>query len=667
MIDDNPLLGDFDTPPFSKVKTCHFSPAIDKALLDARAEIDAIASSQDAPTFANTIEAYERSGRLLDRVLGVFYPLLSANADDEMMELSIEVSAKLSEYSSDVTLNPKLFARIRSVYDSRESLTDLTPEQQTLLTDVYVGFTRSGALLEGDARGRFRDISARISELTTRFSQNVKKDLATYRVIVENSDEMSGLPPHIVDDAAALAHDEGMDGKWVLTLDQPVYTEVMKLADNRALREKIYRLYSSRNTSGEYSNMPLVTEIAELRLEMARLLGFSDFASYKLERTMAGTPENVYSLLNRLRDAYTPALRRELAGLEEFAGCRLEPWDYSYWFNRMRRKLHDFDPDELRPYFELNRVIDGVFGLAHRLYGINFVPADDVDVYHPDVKPFRVTDADGSLLGLLYADFFPRSGRKSPGAWMTEFREADATCRPLVNIVMNFTKPSATRPALLAPSEVNTFLHEFGHSLHSLLTRCRYGSLSGTNVRRDFVELPSQFMENFLDSPEFIRSFATHYVTGEPMPERLLERMKAARQFGAAYACIRQLSFGFLDMAWHTITASVADPLRFERQATEDVTPIPLPESALVSPSFGHIFAGGYAAGYYSYKWAEVLDADAFAMFEQMGIFSEEPASRFRHEILERGGSEHPAVLYRRFRGRDATIDALLRRDGITA
>ncbi|MDE6462376.1 MAG: M3 family metallopeptidase [Muribaculaceae bacterium] len=664
---DNPLLRNFDTPPFSEIQTRHFGPAIDKALQEARADIDAITSCADKPTFANTIEAYERSGELLDRVLGVFYPLLSANADDEMMDLSIEVSAKLSEYSSDVSLNPRLFARIKTVYDSMESLSGLTPEQKTLLSDTYIGFTRSGALLDGSAKERFRQVSARISELTTRFGQNVKKELATYRIVIDNPEELRGIPPHITDEAAELANSAGMPGKWILTLDQPVYTEVLKLADNRPLREKAYRLYSARNTAGQYSNAAILTEIAELRLEMARLLGHQDFASYKLERTMAQTPEQVYGLLDRLRDAYTPALHLELKQIEEFAGEKPQPWDYSYQFNRLRRKLHDFDPEELRPYFELNRVIDGVFSLANRLYGINFTPADNVDVYHPDVKAFRVTDADGSPLGLLYADFFPRSGRKSPGAWMTEFREADATHRPLVNIVMNFTRPSADRPSLLSPAEVNTFLHEFGHSLHSLLSRCRYSSLAGTNVRRDFVELPSQFMENFLDCKEFIHSFAVHYLTGEPMPDRLLERMKAARQFGAAYACIRQLSFGYLDMAWHTISAPVSDPAEFERKATAAVTPIPTPESAVTSTSFGHIFAGGYAAGYYSYKWAEVLDADAFAMFEQMGPFSGEPARRFRHEILERGGSEHPAELYRRFRGHDATIDALLRRDGIKA
>ncbi|MDE5900471.1 MAG: M3 family metallopeptidase [Muribaculaceae bacterium] len=666
-MNDNPLLKDFDTPPFSQIKTRHFVPAIDQAIKEARAEIDNITSCPDKPTFANTIEAYERSGALLDRVLGVFYPLLSANADDEMMDLSIEVSARLSEYSSDVSLNPQLFARIKAVYDSMESLTDLTPEQKNLLSDTYIGFTRSGALLDGNAKERFRQISARISELTTRFGQNVKKELATYRIVIDNAEELSGLPPHITDEAAELANAAGMQGKWILTLDQPVYTEVLKTADNRALREKAYRLYSARNTAGQYSNMAILTEIATLRLETARLLGHKNFASYKLERTMAEKPEHVYDLLNRLRDAYIPALHTELQQIEEFAGIKTEPWDYSYQFNRLRRKLHDFDPEELRPYFELNRVINGVFSLANKLYGINFKPAGDIETYHPDVQVFRVTDTDNSLLGLLYADFFPRPGRKSPGAWMTEFRESDSSHRPLVNIVMNFTKPSADRPSLLSPSEVNTFLHEFGHSLHSLLSKCRYSSLAGTNVRRDFVELPSQFMENFLDSPEFIHSFAVHYLTGEPMPDRLLERMKAARQFGAAYACIRQLSFGYLDMAWHTISTPVSDPVEFERQATAAVTPIPTPESALTSPSFGHIFAGGYAAGYYSYKWAEVLDADAFALFEEKGPFSGEPARKFRHEILERGGSEHPAELYRRFRGRDASIDALLRRDGIKA
>lgn len=634
-------------------------PAVEAALAAARADIDAITVRADEPTFANTIETLERAGALLDRVLGVFYPLLSANADEEMMEISLEISAKLSEYSADVSLNRELFKRVKAVYDSRPE--GLTPEQQTLLENSYLGFTRAGALLEGDDRETYRAITRRLSELTTRFGQNVKKELATYRIDA-TAQELEGVPEHIVDNARKLAADEGREAEFTLTLEQPVYMAVMKLAHNRELREKLYRLYSARNTAGEYSNMEIVAEIAELRLKLARLLGYETFAHYKLERTMAQTPGAVYELLNQLLIAYSPALTKELAAVEAEAGHKLEPWDYSYYSNRLRKRLHDFDEEELRPYFELNAVVGGVFALANRLYGITLTPTD-AEVYAPDVKVYEVNDADGSRLGLLYADFFTRPGRKGPGAWMTEFREADATTRPLVNIVMNFTKPTADHPSLLTPSEVETLLHEFGHSLHSLLTRARYSSLAGTNVRRDFVELPSQFMENFLTQREFLATFARHHQTGEPLPERLIERMTAARRFGAAYACVRQLNFGLLDMAWHSITAPVESAADFEREATAKTTPIAVPAESMISTSFGHIFSGGYAAGYYSYKWAEVLDADAFAYFEEKGPFSGEPAAAFRREILEKGGSEHPALLYRRFRGRDASVDALIKRD----
>ncbi|MDE7389032.1 MAG: M3 family metallopeptidase, partial [Muribaculaceae bacterium] len=607
MSDTNPLLREWATPPFSSITIDHFREAIDTTLAEARAEIDAIADCADEPTFENTVEALERSGHALDRVLGVFYPLLSADATEAMMDLAEEISPKLSKHSADTTLNSRLFDRIRTVYDHRADRPDLTPEQITLLTDTYKSFTRSGALLTGTDRERYRAITSRMSELTTRFGRNVKKELATYRTDITDPARMEGLPDHIVADAAALAREEGRDARWTLTLDQPVYMAVMKHAADRSLREELYRLYTARNTAGEYSNMEIITELTALRLELARLLGYDDYASYKLEMTMARTPQAVYSLLDRLREAYAPALDCELAELREFAGTgELMPWDYAYQANRLRKLRHDFDPEAMRPYFELGAVTDGVFGLASRLYGISFSPAgNDVEVYHPDVKAYCVTDADGTRLGLLYCDFFPRPGRKGPGAWMTEFREADATTRPLVNIVMNFTKPAADRPSLLTPDEVGTFLHEFGHSLHALLTRARYRSQAGTNVRRDFVELPSQFMENFLTAPEFLNSFARHYQTGEPLPQAMLDRMIESRRFGAAWACIRQLNFGYLDMAWHTITAPVTDAAAFERRATAATTPLPAPDSSLTSPQFGHIFSGGYASGYYSYKWAE--------------------------------------------------------------
>jgi peptidyl-dipeptidase Dcp len=632
----------------------------------ARAEIRAITESAEQPTFANTIEAYERVGADIDRVLGVYYPLLSADATEELMDLSLHISKVMSQYSSDVVLNRELFSRIKQVYDRRDMLS-LTPEQEMLLHEVYTGFVRSGANLEGKDREEYRTLKQRLSLLSTKFSENVKRELATYKIYL-TADDLAGLPATTVEQARAAAEADGnADGEYLFTLEQPVYTAFMRYSERRDLRERMYRLYNGRNIRGEYSNLDIMREIADLRLRLARLLGCKTFADYKLQHTMAETPARVYALLNRLREAYRPALEREMADLRELAGHDIAPWDYSFYSNRLARARYNFDPEAMRPYLELSRVVEGVFGLAGRLYGVKFTERPDVETYHPDVKAWEVTDADGSLLGWLYTDFFPRAGRKSPGAWMTDFREARGSeVRPLVNIVMNFTKPTPQKPSLLTAGEVSTFLHEFGHALHSLLTRAHYQSLAGTNVYRDFVELPSQFNENFLYEREFLDSFARHYQSGKPLPQELVDSLIASSQFGAAYACMRQLNFGFLDMAWHTITAPVTDPVEFERLAIKPVEIFEPIDDCLISPQFSHIFAGGYAAGYYSYKWAEVLDADAFAEFKRCGVFNPEVAARFRRNILAPGGTCHPAELYRRFRGSDPDIVALLHRDGIS-
>lgn len=657
----NKLLEKFSLPPFSQIKVEDYVPAVKEGIDRALAEVDKIVDNPSAPTFENTIEALEKTGDDLDRILGVFYPLLSADADEQMMDASLEISALTSDFSTRISLNRRLFERVKAVYDAQP---ELNTEQSTLLEKTYLGFTRSGADLPEDQRKRFAEISARLSELTTRFSHNVKKELAGYRFpLTENQTE--GLPQWLLDQAAETARAEGSVEPYLLTLDQPVYMTFMRLSPSDELRRKLYLLYSSRNREGEYSNIEVMKEIAALRLEMARMLGFKTFAEYKLVRTMAQTSSGVMNLLGKLREAYRPALERELTELKEFAGEEITPWNYTYHLNRLRKRLHNFDEEELRPYFELSAVVGGVFSLAERLYGISLTERRDIETYHPDVKVFEATDSDGSPLGLLYTDFFPRAGRKSPGAWMTEFREASGEVRPLVNIVMNFTKPGTDRPSLLTPGEVGTLLHEFGHALHALLTRVGYQSLSGTNVFRDFVELPSQFNENFLTEPEFLNSFARHYQTGEPLPAEMIRRMKDASNFGAAYACMRQLGFGYLDMAWHSVTAPVGDVDAFEAEAIDPVKIFDAATGTLISPTFSHIFAGGYAAGYYSYKWAEVLEADAFSLFQEKGIFDHETAMKFRHEILERGGSEHPAILYRRFRGRDPEIAPLLRRDGI--
>lgn len=664
-----------NTPPFSLIGNADYEPAISAGIEKARKELAAIASNPEAPTFDNTIVALDRAGRDLDRVLNVFFNLLSADTDDEMMEISLRVTPALADYSSSIVLNEDLWKRVKTVYDNRASLT-LTPEQKTLLQKTYDSFALSGADLQGEDRETFRRLSSELSELTTRFGQNVLKELNTYEIWL-GKDDLAGLPEGIVTEAAELAKAKGRDGEYLFTLAQPTYMAFMKYSERPDLREKFYRLYTGRNTKGEFSNIDVMKRIAAVRLELANLLGAPNSATQTLKTTMAGTPEKVYELLDQLRDAYRPALDKEMNELREFASdlegkpVDINAWDYSYYSNKLRQARYAYDEEELRPYFELDNTINGVFGLATRLYGLQFTPNTKIEPYHPDVKAFDVTDESGKFIGVIYTDFFPRESKR-PGAWMTEFRTQriapDGTDeRPQVSIVMNFTKPTADKPSLLTPYEVETFLHEFGHALHGLLSQCTYSSLAGTNVYRDFVELPSQFNENYLTEKDYLNTFARHYQTGEPIPAEMVDKIVKSSQFGAAYACMRQLSFGYTDMAWHTITdsAAIADPVAFERAAQEQVRIFPDVEGSMTSPQFSHIFAGGYASGYYSYKWAEVLDADAFAKFKENGIFDRATADSFRHNVLERGGTEDPAELYRRFRGQDPTIDALLRRDGI--
>lgn len=672
---EKPFSNIHSTAPFSQISNADFEPAIERGIELARKEIKAIADNPEPPTFENTIVALDRSGADLNRVLNIFYPLLSADADDELMAISMKVTPILSDYSTSIVLNEKLWKRIKTVYDNRSSLT-LTPEQKMLLEQSYESFAQSGATLEGDDREAYRRLSSQLSELTTLFGQNVLKELNTYEIWL-TSDDLAGLPAGIVEEAAQMAEAKGRKGEFLFTLAQPTYMAFMKYSERPDLRERFYRLYTGRNTKGEYNNLPVLQKIATIRLQIANLLGSKTYAEHSLKRTMARNPENVYKLLDQLRDAYRPALDREMNELREFASktegkdTEINPWDYSFYANKLKNERYSYDEEQLRPYFELDNVIKGVFGLATRLYGLQFTPNDTIEVYHPDVKAFDVTDDKGQFIGVIYTDFFPRESKR-PGAWMTGFSDQwiDAEGkdhRPQVSIVMNFTKPTADKPSLLTPYEVETFLHEFGHALHGLLTRCNYASLSGTNVYRDFVELPSQFNENYLTEKEFLDSFAKNYLTGEPIPQNLVDKIIASSQFGAAYACMRQLGFGYTDMAWHTIADStaVADPVAFEHKAMDPVRIFPDVEGSLTSPQFSHIFSGGYAAGYYSYKWAEVLDADAFALFKQNGIFDRKTADSFRHNILEKGGTEAPDVIYRRFRGQDPGIDALLIRDGI--
>ena len=673
----NPFLIPFqtyrETPPYSAIRNEHFIPAIEQGIEECKNIVNTITSNPDLPTFSNTIVALERDGEILNRVCGVFFPLLSAMNDDEKMDISLKASSLLSEYSTDLILNDKLWQRVKYVHDHTDA-TKLSPEDATLLNNTYEFFERNGALLQGADRDRYKEIRAELSSLTTKFAQNVVKELPTYEIFLQETD-LKGLPQSAIEGAAFAAKQKGREGEYLFTLDQPVYMSFMRYSDRDDLRKHMYMLYNRRNTTGTFSNTELLTRIASLRLELAKLLGHETYAHYSLVHTMAKDPEHVYALLNKLAEAYRKPMRKELKDIEEYATkvnghhTKITPWNYAYYSNKLRTHRFGFDPEEFRPYFRLENVINGIFGLASRLYGLQFKKSENIEPYHPDVVAYEVSDQDGKYLGILYTDFFPRPG-KQPGAWMTDIKEQqilpDGTdSRPLVSIVMNFTKPTDTKPSLLTPQEVRTFLHEFGHALHSLLSKVNYKSLSGTNVYRDFVELPSQFNENFLTHREFLDTFAFHYETGEPIPQQLIDRWKESQQFGAAYDCMRQLYFGFLDMAWHTITAPHNDVAQLEQEATKEVQAFePLP-GCMVSPQFNHIFAGGYAAGYYSYKWAEVLDADAFSVFEREGVFNKDTAMRFRHEILEKGGSEKPDELYRRFRKGEPSIDALLKRDGI--
>ncbi|WP_305134508.1 M3 family metallopeptidase [Paramuribaculum intestinale] len=667
----------FDTPfgavAFDKISNADYLPAFGTAIGQAWSEVEAIRDNAEAPTFANTIAALARSGEMLERVAGAFFPLTSACTDDEMMDISVKVSEMLTEHSVRVSLDEKLWQRIRSVHDSSESAA-LDREDRMLLKDTYEKFVRSGALLEGADREAYREAKKELSQLSEQFGQNLVKENAGMKIYL-GADDLDGLPERLVEEAAERAVSEGRAGEYCFKLDFSVYSTFMSHSSRRDLRERFFRAYSSRNSAGEYSNLAIVSRMAWLRLKVARLLGYDTYADYALANKMARTRSNVDALLRRLKDAYMPVQRAEVDAITDFARVTegdsfvTRQWDYAYYSRLYRISRYDYDPESMRPYFKLDTTVKGVFGLARTLYGIDFVKRHDIPVYHPDVEVYEVKDIDGSHLGLLYMDFFPRDGKRA-GAWMTDFREQSmlpygSDVRPHVSIVTNFTRPTSSTPALLSPNEVNTLLHEFGHALHSLFSRCRYAALSGTNVARDFVELPSQFNENFMRRREFLDTFARHYQTGEPLPDEAVEKMVRSSQFGCGYDCIRQLMFGLTDMAWHTVTEPVDDPVAFELSVTDAMAAIPNECRSVVSPSFGHIFSGGYAAGYYSYKWAEVIEADAFGRFLEEGVTNRRTAESFRREILEKGATDEPDELYRRFRGRDPEPEALLRRDGV--
>ncbi len=688
----NPLLDykNWKTPhgtyPFNEIHAEHYMPAFEEAFKQGLKEIDDIVNNPEAPTFKNTIEAYEASGELLSVVAGCFYNLTSAETNDTLQQIEMELSPKLSEYSSTIRLNEGLFQRIKTVYDQRAKL-KLDKAQMKLLEDIYESFANNGANLSAEDKQTYRELTAKLSQLTLQYGQNVLKATNAWTMLITDEALLAGLNDDTKSMLRANAEKQGKEG-WLLNLKPTTTIPVMQDLDNRDIRRELYMASATKCVGGEFDNTGIIVEIVNTRLALAKLFDKKTYAEKSLYKTMAETPENVYKLLDQLRDAYMPAAQAEVKELEDYAhahgfyAAQLQPWDFSYYSKKLKQEKYAISDDDLRPYFELENVKKGVFGLAEKLYGIKFKENKNIQVYHPEVTAYEVFDEKGKFLAVYYADFHPRDGKRG-GAWMNDFQpqyiKNGKDHRPHIVNVMNFTRPTAEKPALFTYDEVRTFLHEFGHGLHGMLTRCQYAAQSGTNVPRDFVELPSQFNENFIDEKEFLDTFAKHYLTGEKLPQELLDKMHASQTYHAAYACVRQLSFGYLDMAWHSLEqpfevnetiGTLESVIRFSDKAMEQVQVMPTVPGTQMCTSFTHIFSGGYAAGYYSYKWSELLDADAFSVFKAAqkkngSIFDKKTAKRFRQNILERGGTEKAMDLYKRFRGGEPTIDALLERDGI--
>lgn len=670
----NPLLTLFDTAPFSQIKNEHFKPAFEKAMTDARAEIDVIISNSEAPNFENTIENLEFSGQQLDRISSLFFNLNSAETNDEIQKIAQEISPLLSEFGNDITLNQELFKRVKSVYEQRDTL-NLSVEQHTLLEKRYKSFSRNGANLSEDKKKRLREIDAESSKLKLKFGENILAETNKYQKHITNEADLDGLPEGAKEAAAQLAKSKGKEEGWLLTLDYPSYIPFMKYAKNRELRKELSLAFGSKSfKSDELDNQENVLKIAKLRHERANLLGYRTHAHFVLEERMAETPEKVHEFLNELLEKAKPAAEREFKQLEDFAKeldgiDRLEKWDGSYYSEKLKQKLFSLDDEQLKPYFKLENVIDGVFKVAEKLFGLQFEEVSDVDKYHEEVKTFRVYDAEKNFISLFYADFHPRAGKRG-GAWMTSFKSQwkkdGENVRPHISNVCNFTPSTATKPSLLTFNEVTTLFHEFGHGLHGMLANTTYPSLSGTSVYWDFVELPSQVMENWCYEKEALELFAKHYKTGEVIPMELVQKIKESATFQEGMQTMRQLSFGLLDMSWHgTDPTNITDVKAHETIAFEGTNLYPDTPETCMSTSFAHIFQGGYSSGYYSYKWAEVLDADAFAYFKEEGIFNKEIATKFKEHVLSKGGTENPMILYKKFRGAEPKVEALLERAGL--
>ena len=674
---ENPLLTEstapFGAPQFDKIRNEHYLPAFEQGIAEAKEEIDAIVANQEEPTFENTIEAMEYAGATLDRVAGIFYNLMEANTNDEMQQIAEQVSPMLTEYSMYVSLNNDLFQKVKAVYEKRNEL-GLDQDQMTLLEDNYKSFVRGGANLSDEDKALYSKWSEELSLTTLQFSKNVLAATNAYTLHITDEADLAGLPEYVKTMGAETAKEKGLEG-WAYTLDYPSYGPFLKYSTNRDLREQIWMAYNTRAIGGEFDNTEIVKKIVDLRIKIANILGYETYADYALEERMAKSKDTVNGFIMQLLEPSLEFAKKDVADVYAYAKAngftesKLMPWDFSYWSERYQEAEYALNEEQLKPYFQLESCIDAVFSLANRLYGITFHELDNVPVYHEDVKVYEVKDADGSHLALFYADFFPRASKRG-GAWMTEFRGQSirngVEYRPFISTVMNFTKPSGDAPSLITHSELTTFLHEFGHALHGILAQGRYGSLTGTGVSRDFVELPSQIMENWAYEPEYLNSFAKHYQTGEPIPAELIEKIVAAKNYLAGYGQVRQLHFAYLDMSWHTLKEVPAvGTVEFEQATLAPYSIMPSADGAAFSTSFSHIFSGGYSAGYYSYKWAEVLEADAFSLFKEKGLFNTEVASSFRKNILEKGGAEDEAVIYRNFRGHDPEPQALMEKLGL--
>jgi peptidyl-dipeptidase Dcp len=675
--EENPLLAAWDTPfgtpPFDKIKDDHYLPAFNKGIEEARREIDAVVNNSESPTFANTVEALEASGSLLDRVNNVFNPLMSANTNDRMQAIAKEVAPLLTQLQDDILLNVKLFERVKAVYARKDEL-GLSPEQATLLDKTYKDFVRGGANLDETKKAELREINKELAVLNLRFEENVLKEDNGFFLAIDNKEDLAGLPDAVAAAAAEAAREKGQTGKWIFTLHKPSLIPFLTYSEKRDLREKLFKAFIRRgDNNNEFDNKAILAKSASLRVKKAGLLGYKTYADFVLEENMAKTPGGVAKLLDQL---WTPALamaKREARDLQEMIrkdgrDFKLEPWDWWYYAEKVKKAKYDLDDEALRPYFKLENVRDGAFAVAGKLWGLKFIERTDIPIYNPEVKVFEVQETDGRHVGILYTDYFPRSS-KGGGAWMNEFRQQSARggtfVTPLVTNNGNFPRLAGETPSLISFEEALTMFHEFGHALHGLLSRCTYERLSGTSVPSDFVELPSQIMENWAQHPDVIKSYARHYRTGEPIPDELLAKIKRASLFNLGFATVEYMAACYLDMDWHTLSdPAERDPLAFEADSMKKIGLIPEIVVRYRSPYFRHIFSGGYEAGYYSYIWSEVLDADAFEAFKETSLFDPATALSFRTNILSKGGSEDPMVLYKRFRGREPKVDAVLRRKG---